>query len=135
MPEIFVLSFTPAERWGKTLFLNKRVSVPLFCEVVSLVMARNWPKKDALFLHEDNAALLHALAWREVLVMNEIAEGNSLKQIAERYHKSVSAISSHKRQAMKKLGISSYVKLLTLLNALYYADTDNAAWANKVTGA
>lgn len=120
LPKNFVRLFTPAERVGKTLFLKKGVSIPVFCQVVSQVAAGDLSKNDVCRCPpEDDGTALKTLTLRESLVLSEMMEGKSLRQIAARYHNSLKTISSHKCSAMKKLGVSSNAQLLALLHALY----------------
>ncbi|WP_164057969.1 helix-turn-helix domain-containing protein [Serratia marcescens] len=125
LPVRFMRMFTPAEYGGQTLFFNKRVSIPVFCQIVlQVVLGYRLKKGVRCFPRENDELPLPSLTLREVLVLTELMEGRSLRQIAGLYNNSMKTISAHKRRAMAKLGVRSNVQLLMMLHSL--SDTNGS---------
>ena len=107
-------------RAGANAFLSKRNSPMLLLDLLPLV-SKN-PKSFFSFSESTGSWVRSApklaenqLTVGEIEVLRHIAEGMTVSAIAEKLFKSKKTISTHKRRAMKKLGISGDVGLATYL--------------------
>ncbi|MDL4454777.1 LuxR C-terminal-related transcriptional regulator [Klebsiella michiganensis] len=127
LPLSFVRLFTPPGCRPATLLLGKKVPVTAFCQAVEHVLAGHRPGDLIPRAASGDAVSPPALTQREVLILSELMQGKHPRQIAQRYGNSLKTISSHKRRAMQKLGVTSNVQLMAALQALaaFWLQADN----------
>jgi len=128
-PRLAIITFSagaPAEteyaafRAGANGYLPKSASMPTLVEVIRAAHSRS----AAGFITYKNGAVRIApprhpdtrLTAAEIEVLRQIAQGLSVTQIAARLLRSKKTISTHKRRAMKKLGLSDDLALALYLN-------------------
>ncbi|MBO1111674.1 response regulator transcription factor [Bordetella petrii] len=110
-----------AFRAGATGYLPKSASMPMLVEMIRAAHSRGNP---CGFITYKNGALRVAsprhpdtrLTAAEIEVLRQIAQGLSVTQIAARLLRSKKTISTHKRRAMKKLGLADDLALALYLN-------------------
>jgi len=110
-----------AFRAGATGYLPKSASMPMLVEMIRAAHNRGSPSG---FITYTNGALRAAsprhpdtrLTAAEIEVLRQIAQGLSVTQIAARLLRSKKTISTHKRRAMKKLGLADDLTLALYLN-------------------
>ncbi len=129
-PRMAIITFSagaPAEteyaafRAGAHGYLPKSASMPALVEMIRAAHSRGSPGD---FISYKNGALYTAaprhpdtrLTTAEIEVLRQITQGLSVTQIASRLLRSKKTISTHKRRAMKKLGLADDLALALYLN-------------------
>ncbi|MCD0502326.1 response regulator transcription factor [Bordetella petrii] len=128
-PDMAIITFSagaPLEteyaafRAGANGYLPKSASLPALVEIIraacnpsthGFLTYKNGALRIAKPLHPDTR-----LTTAEIEVLRQIAQGLSVTQVAARLLRSKKTVSTHKRRAMKKLGLSDDLALALYLN-------------------
>lgn len=86
--------------------------VPYMSSELASVMARSVTHADNV--HEEDSAAQYALSMREEEVLDLLVSGMRPSQVASRLGLSMKTISSHKRNALGKLGVSSILEAVRI---------------------
>ncbi|MBV7485604.1 response regulator transcription factor [Bordetella sp. BOR01] len=128
-PDMAVITFSAgaaaeteyaAYRAGANGYLPKSASMPTLVEVIRAACSRSF---NGFITHQNGAVHMAVprhpdsrLTAAEIEVLRQIAQGLSVTQIASRLLRSKKTISTHKRRAMKKLGLSDDLALALYLS-------------------
>jgi DNA-binding NarL/FixJ family response regulator len=72
---------------------------------------------DQMLSEEDNAAGLNQLSEREIEVINQIRDGLSSKEIADRLAISIKTVEVHRHNILKKLKVKNTASLINYINS------------------
>jgi two-component system invasion response regulator UvrY len=72
---------------------------------------------DQMLNEEDNTAGLNQLSEREIEVINQIRDGLSSKEIAERLEISIKTVEVHRHNILKKLKVKNTASLINYINS------------------
>ncbi|MEO8582407.1 MAG: response regulator transcription factor [Flavitalea sp.] len=72
---------------------------------------------DQMLSEEDNTAGLNQLSEREIEVINQIRDGLSSKEIAERLEISIKTVEVHRHNILKKLKVKNTASLINYINS------------------
>ncbi len=98
---------------GAFAFLEKPVNHQKFLDEIHRAIERDAEtRRDRV---SDLSLRLETLSAREREVMDLIADGNSMKQIASEFKISIQTCSKHRARVLEKMGVSNDVELVRLL--------------------
>jgi DNA-binding NarL/FixJ family response regulator len=72
---------------------------------------------DQMLSEEDNTAGLNQLSEREIEVINQIRDGLSSKEIADRLAISIKTVEVHRHNILKKLKVKNTASLINYINS------------------
>jgi DNA-binding NarL/FixJ family response regulator len=72
---------------------------------------------DQMLVEEDNAAGLNQLSEREIEVINQIRDGLSSKEIADKLGISIKTVEVHRHNILKKLKVKNTASLINYINS------------------